>query len=104
MQVVKKAPPRVIPYHLHQEGKKRLAEVLLQQNQRLSSGGLDHQGSMIRLLTTPPDTPHSLHLPDDLMEKISLDSRGSTEASASVSSGEVATGTLIELAGIYAHY
>ena len=52
-------------------------------------------------MLTPPDTPHSLPLPDDHMEKASLDSRGSTEeASASVSSGEVATGTLIDLAGM----
>ena len=99
---MKKPPPRVIPYHKHQEGKKRLAEVLLQQSQRTSSASLDH-GNRWRMLT-PPDTPHSLPLPDDHMEKASLDSRGSTEeASASVSSGEVATGTLIDLAGMTPH-
>lgn len=94
---LKKPPPRVIPYRLHLEGKKRLAEVLLQQQKRTSVGAID-QSSVLRMLT---DSSHaSLLLPDDHMEKASLDSRGSTEASASVSSGEVATGTLIDLAGI----
>ena len=53
----------------------------------------------MRMLTSA-DTSHSLQLPDDFMEKISLDSRGSTEASASVSSGEVATATLVDLTGM----
>ena len=97
-QAVKKLPPRVIPYHKHQEGKKRLAEVLFQQSQRTSFSSMDH-GDVYRMLTSP-DTPHTLQPPsDDHMEKASLDSRGSTEASASVSSGDVATGTLIDIIG-----
>ena len=95
-QASKRPPPRVIPYHKHQEGKKRLAEVLKQQGQRGSASSLD-QGAVLKMLTSPD----SLQAPqDDLAEKASLDSRGSTEASASISSGEVATGTLIDLAGI----
>ena len=92
----KKPPPRVIPYRLHQEGKKRLAESLLRQHQRTSGGSLQDQSGMMHMLT-PPDTPRSTLLSNDLLEKASLDSRGSTEASASMSSGEVATGTLIDL-------
>ena len=94
LQASKRPPPRVIPYHKHQEGKKRLAEVLKQQNQRTSVGSLD-QGAVLKMLASP----ESLQPPDDLAEKASLDSRGSTEASISISSGEVATGTLIDLAG-----
>lgn len=87
---------------MHQEGKRKLAEMLYQQDQkqRLSTGSLDHARRML----TPPDTPggpHSLQLPDDHMEKASLDSRSSTDASVSVSSGEVATGTLIDLTGTF---
>ena len=44
-------------------------------------------------------SPDSLQPPDDLAEKASLDSRASTEAS--VSSGEVATATLIDLTGTW---
>ena len=96
-QAAKRPPPRVIPYHKHQEGKKRLAEVLKQQNQRTSTSSLD-QTAVMKMLGSP-DSPSSLQPPDDHAEKASLDSRGSTEASASVSSGEVATGTLIDLTG-----
>ena len=87
----------MIPYHKHQEGKKRLAEVLKQQNQRTSTSSLD-QAAVMKMLGSP-DSPSSLQPPDDHAEKASLDSRGSTEASASVSSGEVATGTLVDLTG-----
>jgi hypothetical protein len=97
-QASKRPPPRVIPYHKHQEGKKRLAEVLKQQNQRTSVGSLD-QGAVLKMLASP----ESLQPPDDLAEKASLDSRGSTEASISISSGEVATGTLIDLADVPRH-
>jgi hypothetical protein len=93
-QASKKPPPRVIPYHKHQEGKKRLAEVLKQQNQRTSVSSLD-LGAVLKMVASPD----SLQPPDDLAEKASLDSRGSTEASISISSGEVATATLIDLAG-----
>ena len=96
-QAAKRPPPRVIPYHKHQEGKKRLAEVLKQQNQRTSTSSLD-QTAVMKMLGSP-DSPSSLQPPDDHAEKASLDSRGSTEASASVSSGEVATGTLVDLTG-----
>lgn len=92
LQGVRKQPPRVIPYHKHQEGKKRLAEVLKQQGQR-GSGTFD-QMAVLKYLNSPESA-----VPDDVAEKASLDSRGSTEASISISSGEVATGTLIELAG-----
>ena len=94
LQASKKPPPRVIPYHKHQEGKKRLAEVLKQQNQRTSVSSLD-LGAVLKMVASPD----SLQPPDDLAEKASLDSRGSTEASISISSGEVATATLIDLAG-----
>ena len=92
----KKPAPRVIPYHLHQEGKKRLAESLLRQHQRTSGGSLQEQSGMMRMLT-PPDTPRGTLLSNDLLEKASLDSRGSTEASAILSFGEVVTGNLIDI-------
>jgi hypothetical protein len=99
-QAAKKAPPRVIPYQQHQEGKKRLAEVLKQQNASLGGGPQLDQVALLQMLTSPESpSGHSLHPPpDDHAEKASLDSRGSTEASVSVSSGEVATATLIDLA------
>ena len=39
--------PRVIPYHRHLEGKKKLAESLKQQN----------AADVVGLIITPPDTP-----------------------------------------------
>ena len=98
----RKGPPRpVIPYHVHQEGKRRLAESLVKQ-QRVSSGK-DVPASVLRMLTTPPDTPQSSHSPDDHVEKASLDSRSSTEASASVSSGDVPTGNLVDVSVVGAY-
>lgn len=93
----RKGPPRpVIPYHLHQEGKRKLAESLMKQQQKNLSGS-EIPANVLRMLTTPPDTPHSTQPPDDQAEKASLDSRGSTEASTSVSSGDVATGNLVDI-------
>ena len=65
--------------------------------QQKNLAGREIPASVLRMLTTPPDTPHSSQPPDDQAEKASLDSRGSTEASTSVSSGDVATGNLVDL-------
>lgn len=53
----------------------------------------------VLLNLTPPDTPHSAPSAEpsslDLSERVSLDSKGSNEAS--IASGEVATGNLVDL-------
>ena len=48
-------------------------------------------------MQTTQDGVHNSQLLDEHMEKASLDSRDSTEASNSVSSGDVATGNLVDL-------
>ena len=98
-------PPPVIPYQRHLEGKRKLAESLRQSGIIPDASDRDRANSLsqvpvgILLNFTPPDTPRSTTSADqsslDRSERASLDSKGSNEAS--ISSGEVATGNLVDL-------
>ena len=98
-------PPPVIPYQRHLEGKRKLAESLRQSGIIPDAADRDRANSLsqvtvgILLNLTPPDTPRSATSADqsllDHSERASLDSKGSTEAS--IASGEVATGNLVDL-------
>ena len=98
-------PPPVIPYQRHLEGKRKLAESLRQSGimpdaaDRNRTNSLSNVPVGVLLNLTPPDTPHSAPSAEpsslDLSERVSLDSKGSNEAS--IASGEVATGNLVDL-------
>ena len=98
-------PPPVIPYQRHLEGKRKLAESLRQSGIMPDATNRDRANSLsnvpvgVLLNLTPPSTPLSAPSAEqsslDQSERLSLDSKGSNEAS--IASGEVATGNLVDL-------
>ena len=98
-------PPPVIPYQRHLEGKRKLAESLRQSGIVPDAANRDRANSLsnvpvgVLLNLTPPNTPLSAPSAEqsslDQSERLSLDSKGSNDAS--IASGEVATGNLVDL-------